>query len=312
MVRSEGKALDGQVYLALLALSPSWMGVTWLVSKARWFWNHDADLRFGWVVLVLCCYLFWESWEKRPEFRYRCTAKGMSLFISGTSLAFVVQIYQAACGTNAVSIVTLALAVMLVVAGNLDYLFGTRGIGHFAFSFGFLLVALPMPSILHNLVVGGLQSKVALINVQLLNLIGIPAQKSGNLIQLSNQVVGVDEACSGIRSLQSAAMATLFIGHLSLKRISSKILLIIAGAFLAFVGNLVRSFLLCFAAGDRGADALRDIHDPAGWSILVFTAVGVILVTRILFRIERRSFSRGGQTSCPLPESASSPKAAAN
>ncbi len=51
--------------LALLA--PAFLAMAWLVSRAQWFWSNNPDLQFGWVVLLLCAYLFWEAWEKRPQ-----------------------------------------------------------------------------------------------------------------------------------------------------------------------------------------------------------------------------------------------------
>ena len=91
-------------------------------------------------------------------------------------------------------------------------------------------VALPMPSLVHRIVVGGLQSQVTRLTVELLNVAGIPAQAVGSLIRLSNCTVGVDEACSGIRSLQSTLMATLFIGHLILARRSARWMLVMFGS----------------------------------------------------------------------------------
>ena len=51
---------------ALGLLLPSLLAMAWLVTRAKWFWNNQPDLEFGWVVLMLCAYLFYEAWEKRP------------------------------------------------------------------------------------------------------------------------------------------------------------------------------------------------------------------------------------------------------
>jgi exosortase len=276
-------------WLPLAALLPSGLAFSWLVSKAQWFWNHQADLQFGWIVLLLCAYLFWEAWETRPAAQFRWRIPWLTLSCAGLGLLFVVQIFQAACGTNAASTAGLALAVMCVIAGNLGYVFAAKGLWHFGFAFAFLLIALPMPSILHNLVVGGLQSKIAFLNVQILNVIGIPAERVGSLIRLPSCTVGIDEACSGIRSLQSTVMATLFIGHLTLRRGGLKCLLVGSGVLLAILGNLGRSFFLSYTANARGLPALESVHDTAGWSILLFTAAGVAALAFLLSRLEKVS-----------------------
>lgn len=274
-------------WTALVALLPTWLSFAWFVSKAQWFWNHQPDLQFGWIVLLLSAYVFWEAWETRPALTGRWRPVHIVLFLVGGGLLFIIQLYQAAFGTNAASMVALAVALVTVMAGNFGYVFGTAGIRHFAFSFCFILIALPMPSVVHNVVVGGLKSKLTSLNVEILNVFGIPAQRSGSLIRLSSCIVGIDEACSGIRSLQSTLMATLFIGYLTLTRSGSKIVLVLAGILLAAVGNLIRSLFLCYTAQSKGAEGLRQVHDTAGWSILVFTAGCVAVLAWLLSKLER-------------------------
>jgi exosortase len=98
----------------------------------------------------------------------------------------------------------------------------------------------------------------------------------------------VDEACSGIRSLQSTVMATLFIGALTLKRGWLRVFLLAAGMSLAVVGNLFRSLFLSLTAHSRGTDAMKATHDMAGWSILLFTVVGVAALAWLFGKLEAR------------------------
>ena len=164
-------------WLVIGSLLPSWLAVAWLVSKAQWFWNHRPDLQFGWVVLLLCGFIIWDGWGRKPAPVYRLGVLPILLFAAGAGLLFLVQIYQAAFGMMPASLLGLALACFLVIAGNLLYVFGWPGIRHFAFGFGFLLIALPMPTFIYSPVVHGLQGKVAAVNVEMLNLMGIPPRK---------------------------------------------------------------------------------------------------------------------------------------
>ncbi len=276
-----------QKIAALLLLTPSFLAMAWLVTKAQHFWDTRPDLQFGWVVLLLCAYLFWEAWEKHPPIDFRARWWCVLLFIFGGVLLFWVQIYLAALGLNAASLYGMGLGVMAMVAANLGVVFGWRGVRHFAMSFVFLFVALPLPSIIQGRVVNGLQHHVAAIDVNILNLLGIPAEQVGSLVHLSTGTVGIDEACSGIRSLQSTIMATVFIGYLSLRRFSFQVLLLLSGVTLAIVGNLIRSLYLCLTANARGIDAVKEVHDAAGWSILVFTAIGVILISWLFNKMDK-------------------------
>lgn len=269
------------------ALLPMWLALGWLVSKAQWFWNHNPEMAFGWMVLLLSAFLIWDQWKSVPRPVFEIRWPFFVFAFCGAGMLFLVQMYQAAYGTMAALLSGLAIGVFAICAANLHYVFGWKGIRFFAFPLLFLLIALPLPSVVYNLVVGGLQSKVSALNVEVLNLIGIPAQRIGSLIQLPNGTIGVDEACSGIRSLQSTIMATLFIGYITLKRRGFQAALFISGIILAFFGNVIRSLYLSLTANQQGLDAVKKVHDSAGWSILVFTAGGVILLSWLFSKMEK-------------------------
>jgi exosortase len=214
-----------------------------------------------------------------------------------------------AFGETTVSVFLLGCSMLTIMAGNADWVFGYPGFRSLGFSIGFLVFALPLPETLYQPVVSGLQKSVAAVTVDLLKLIGIPAHQSGTVIQLSHAVVGIDEACSGIRSLQSTLMATFFIGHLTLRRTGSKTILLLAGVLLAILGNVGRSFFLSYTAQTRGIESLKGMHDAAGWSILAFTATSVACSARLLCLLERSTISANRRVSLKRtpPASGSSP-----
>lgn len=273
---------------SLVLLLPSFLAFGWLVTRARWFWNNQPELQFGWVVLLLCAYLFYEAWETRPRIDFKLRWWSVGLAVLGSAMLLLVQSYWAVFGMHAATMYGLALGILLLAAANVGLVFGWAGIRKFALAYGFILVAMPLPGIIHGPVVGGLQRLVASINAEVLNLMGIPATKVGSLIHLPGGTVGVDEACSGIRSLQSTIMATIFIGYLTLQRFSLQVLLFGCGIFLAILGNLIRSLYLSLTANAKGVEAIAGVHDAAGWSILAFTAGGVIVLSWLFKKLERQ------------------------
>ena len=48
------------------------------------------------------------------------------------------------------------------------------------------------------------------INVSLLNLLEPPAVQQGNVIEVGSALIGIEEACSGVRSMQATLMVSLF------------------------------------------------------------------------------------------------------
>jgi exosortase/archaeosortase family protein len=106
------------------------------------------------------------------------------------------------------------------------------------------------------------------ITVHSLNLFGIPALHHGNVIDLHTGLVGIDEACSGIRSLPAAIMISLFLGELYRMIWQRRVILIVCGILIAFLCNAGRTFLLCLVAAKDGIESMSNWHDPAGFTIL--------------------------------------------
>lgn len=281
----------GGPWVVLALLGPGFLAVAWLVSGARWVWSHRPDMQFGWVVVVLSAYVFWEKWPARPPLRPRVGVATLLLAGTGLALLWVVQAYHAAFGTGGASLCAQGLGTVLVACAALHHAFGWAGVSTFGFPFAFLLVAMPLPSSIQGAITHHLQNLIALLNVELLNLFGIPAQRVGSLIHLPNGTVGVNEACSGIRSLQSSVMATLFIGYLTLRSQLLRVLLFVGGIFVAVGGNFVRSFYLSYTASMKGVASADEVHDAAGWSILLFTAICVAALAWWFARIEKRALA---------------------
>ena len=146
---------------------------------------------------------------------------------------------------------------------------------HFAFPILFFFVAVPWPTNLEQFVIQGLMRIDALINVEILNAIGIPAVQLGNVIEVGSGFVGIDEACTGIRSLQATFMVSLFLGEFYEFAVARRIVLVVAGACLAFFCNLVRTFLLVWLGAEHGSETIKSWHDPAGHTILMVCLFGL-------------------------------------
>ena len=269
--------------------------VVWLIEKASWYWINRPDMQFGWVVPVLAGCVLFEVWKNRPEIKAQWKGGILAGLILGMVCLFVIQIYQAAYGLTSTSMSGLGIGYIFVVFSYLTYLYGFSGVRVFGFGFAFLLIALPLPNSLQASIIAMLQSFISNVTVEFLSLIGIPAGLQGSLIHLPTGIVGIDEACSGIRSLQSSVMVALFIGYMSLRRWISRYALLLAGVVVAVLGNLIRVFWLSWAASNRGLDAVDITHDTAGWSILLFTIVGVGMFSWLFGRLESSFIAADGE-----------------
>jgi len=105
-----------------------------------------------------------------------------------------------------------------------------------------------------------------------LNLLGVPAVQSGNVITLATASVGVEEACSGVRSLVSCIVAGLFFSATLVRKPWKRVLLVVLSAPLAIGMNILRSLALTLFA-NAGIDIGGSWHDFTGFAVLGVTSL---------------------------------------
>jgi exosortase len=138
-----------------------------------------------------------------------------------------------------------------------------------AFPILFFLVAVPWPSPIEQPVIQGLSRLNAQLVVEVLTIGSVPAIQHGNLIEVSTGTVGINDACSGIRSLQSSLMIALFLGEFYRFGWLRRLALLPIGFLLAMVLNLCRASILAWIAAKDGLQAIAKYHDQAGLTILL-------------------------------------------
>lgn len=137
-----------------------------------------------------------------------------------------------------------------------------------------------------------------------LHFLGIPAVQNGNVIELARTSVGVEEACSGVRSLLSCIYAGFFFSAAFVRRGISRGLLIVLAPLLAIGMNFVRSLTLTLLA-NAGVDIEGTWHDLTGFAILGVTAVILWVLAFGLEKIEGRPPADTAESAEPV---ASSPR----
>lgn len=272
-----------------------WVSVGVAVAAGAWWLNDLAfqwatlvEYQFGWIMVMLAGFLVWERWPTRPrEDKPSPFGHCLALAGLGAPMVLVAELYKSGIAHVASSSFLLSVGAALFLASQALFWRGPATLRHFLFPLLFFFVAVPIPKSLWDPIVLGLQGMVTWIDVQVLKLAGVPVIQQRNVMRLPNCVVGVDQACSGVRSLQSSVMAALFIGDLTLKRRWLKIFFVAAGILLAIGGNLFRSLYLAVTAYKHGAAALKAVHDTAGWLVLGFTAAGLVILAVVVSRLDK-------------------------
>jgi len=144
-----------------------------------------------------------------------------------------------------------------------------------AFPICFFFVAIPWPSPVENPIIQHLTQASAAIVIELLGWVGVPAMAHGNVIEVSTGMVGIDEACSGIRSFQSSLMISLFFGEFYRLSAGRRWLLVPLGFVFSMAFNVCRMSLLTLIAAKKGVPAISEYHDPAGITIAILCTLAL-------------------------------------
>ena len=108
----------------------------------------------------------------------------------------------------------------------------------------------------------------AKLAVEVLHWFGVAGYAKGNLITVPAGTLGVDEACSGIRSLQGTLMLTLFLGEILALSWPRRFALLGSGVFWALITNVGRTVTLGLIANHGGLQTMEHWHDSAGYTVL--------------------------------------------
>src|SRR5437870_1714133 len=119
-------------------------------------------------------------------------------------------------------------------------------------------------------------------------LFGIPAQLEGHHIRIPNGLVGVNEACSGIRSLQTSLMIGLLFGELKRLSVPRRIALVGGAITIALFANFVRAVFLVRVAATENLSEVSRWHDIAGYSIIALVFVATVGLAYLLGKSEVR------------------------
>jgi exosortase len=296
---------------ARLALPLLFFGALWFIlcRQLSGEWLVNEQYNYGWFVPFFALYLFWLRWQDRPpvaalyerrkddaannatvtDRRYRRIWIAAFIGIPALFLLLPVRLFEIATPEwrplgwiHAGSVATLTLLYLWCVGGK-------PWVRHFAFPVAFFFVAVPWPTAVEVPIIQGLMRIVAHVAAETAMLLGIPAQIEGNLIRVSTGLVGVNEACSGIRSLQTSLMIGLLFGELKRLSVLHRVALLVGAVIIAVFANFVRAVFLVTVAATENVSEVTRWHDIAGYTIIALVFVSTMGLAYLLGKSEIRN-----------------------
>jgi len=267
---------------------PAWQVLT-LAALAVWLyyptvlhlaaqWSHDPNFSHGFLVPLFSGFILWRERHHLSSLPLEPSWPGLAVL----ALAMLLLV----AGQLGAELFLARVSLLVLLAGLVALLFGWNHLRAALFPWAFLLLMIPIPTILLNQIALPLQLLASRVASSTLPLLGVPVLREGNVLSLSVMTLEVAEACSGIRSLMSLVTLAIIYGYFAERRMLVRILLALAAVPIAVVANSFRiigtGLLVQFWNPDK---AEGFFHTFQGWLIFLVSMLLLFATHRLLLRI---------------------------
>ncbi|MGB2717170.1 MAG: exosortase A [Vicinamibacterales bacterium] len=260
--------------IAAVAVSIAALYAETLTSLARQ-WARDDDFSHGFFVIPLAAYFIW---ERRAAFR-KATAKPSYAGLALTAASLLVFI----AGRFGAELYLTRVSLIGVLAGSVLFLGGWKRLRIVVFPLAFLLLMIPLPSIIFNQITFPLQGIASRTGEVVIAAAGVPVLREGNILHVPGRALEVAEACSGIRSLMSLLMLAIVLGYFTERRTGARVAIALAAVPIAIIANAARvagTGLAAYWVSPAAAEGF--FHSFSGWMVFVVSLGGLLALQRLL------------------------------
>jgi exosortase len=229
-------------------------------------WWRDPNFSHGFFVPLFSALIIWQERQNLAQLPLRPSWSGLP--IAALALCTLVV------GQLGAELFLSRSSLLILLAGLIVLFCGWTYFRALLFPWAFLVLMIPIPTIIFNQITFPLQLLASRVSGLILPLLGVPVLREGNVINLPAMALEVAEACSGIRSLMSLVTLAIIYGYLMEKRLWVRWVLAFASVPIAVVANSVRIIgtgLLVQYWDPEKAEGY--FHASWGWIIFVISLV---------------------------------------
>jgi exosortase len=248
-------------------------------------WAQNPDYSHGFLVPVFSGYVIW---KERERFRQLALAPN-----NAGTLVMLGAIGLLVAGTLGAELFTSRISLILMLAGLVLFLAGWTMLRALAFPLGYLLLMIPIPTLIQNQLVLPLQFVASRTAASVLEALGFVVLREGNLLHLERTTLEVAQACSGIRSLTSMVALAIAYGNLAERRLWVRFVLVALMLPISVASNAVRVVAAGVLADTVGPESVEGIFHTLSGLLIFAVALSLMLAAHwLLARIGKGGRSR--------------------
>jgi exosortase len=235
-------------------------------------WDTNQNYSQGYFIPFVAGFMIWWIRADLARIRLKPSNWGIALIAAG-----LVQLLIAKVGSEYFLQRT---SMIVVLFGICLFLMGGRMTRAVWLPLAYLIFMIPLPAIIWNRIAFPMQLFASALTENVVQMIGIPILREGNVLHLAQTSLEVVDACSGLRSLVNILGLAVGLGFLMNKEAWKRWALFLAAFPIAVIVNIVRLSGTAVLAHRYGGDVARGfLHDFSGW--LVFVAgIGLLLLVQ--------------------------------
>jgi len=237
-------------------------------------WTSSPDASYGLVLVAVALAIIWRRRADlaRASDMPSSSAEGLPLFVGGLLLYVLGQL--------GADVFITRVSLVVVIAGAWWFVAGARSVRCVAAPLIFLLMAIPLPTLVVNAVTLPLQLTASRIAEQMLATAGVAVFRDGNLLELPSASLEVAEACSGLRSAVSLGAMSVLLAWTQ-PSWPHRAALVLAALPIAIVMNGLRITATALACEAWEAEAATGAwHTLTGWLTFVASVIVLVMLQR--------------------------------
>lgn len=238
-------------------------------------WATDEDVGHGFFVPLVAAFVAWQRRDKLLEIECEPAWWGVGIMLWGVLQSFI--------GTLGAELFLQRTSILITLVGMLLVFGGTKLVRALAFPLLLLPFMIPFPAVIYNQITFPLQLFASSVAENVLDFLGIPVLRDGNVLELASQKLTVVEACSGIRSLLSLLFLSLVYSYFFDSKVWMRWALLAATIPLAILANAGRVAITGILSEKISPTLAQGFfHSLEGWVIFIIDIVMLLAVHALI------------------------------